>query len=220
MIPEPDDDEEIAKRERAKAAVREAAAEKAVTPSTAEDGAVTPTGPSVAAASAAMTCGVYRCTGARSTVRCDAGRRRGRFAREALRSHCNARCPHCDADGDGTVDAFDRRRRDSRSGHGARDAGAARYTASGSLIDTTSDGEHEHDMEARDRLRLLSMEMELQRAWLASYLDDREARAAARTQQRDLAHADVDLPDALAVDRGIRRRGASGGASARSARAA
>ena len=53
--PTPDDDEEIAKRERAKAAVREAAAEKAVTPSTAEDGAVTPTGPSVAAASAAMT---------------------------------------------------------------------------------------------------------------------------------------------------------------------
>ena len=35
-------------------------------------------------------------------------------------------------------------------------------------------------MEARDRLRLLSMEMELQRTWLASYLDDRETRAAAR----------------------------------------
>ena len=35
-------------------------------------------------------------------------------------------------------------------------------------------------MEARDRLRLLSMEMEMQRTWLASYLDDREARAAAR----------------------------------------
>jgi hypothetical protein len=35
-------------------------------------------------------------------------------------------------------------------------------------------------MEARERLRLLSMEMELQRAWLASYLDDREVRAARR----------------------------------------
>lgn len=32
-------------------------------------------------------------------------------------------------------------------------------------------------MEARDRLRLLSMEMELQRAWLAAYLDEREAQA-------------------------------------------
>jgi len=35
-------------------------------------------------------------------------------------------------------------------------------------------------MEARDRLRLLSMEMELQRAWLASYLEDKEVRAARR----------------------------------------
>jgi CRISPR/Cas system-associated protein Csm6 len=35
-------------------------------------------------------------------------------------------------------------------------------------------------MEARDRLRLLSMEMELQRAWLAAYMDEREARAARR----------------------------------------
>jgi hypothetical protein len=35
-------------------------------------------------------------------------------------------------------------------------------------------------MEARDRLRLLCMEMELQRAWLAACLDDREARAARR----------------------------------------
>jgi len=35
-------------------------------------------------------------------------------------------------------------------------------------------------MEARERLRLLSMEMELQRTWLASYLDDREVRAARR----------------------------------------
>jgi len=35
-------------------------------------------------------------------------------------------------------------------------------------------------MEARDRLRLLSMEMELQRAWLATYLDDKEVRAARR----------------------------------------
>jgi hypothetical protein len=33
-------------------------------------------------------------------------------------------------------------------------------------------------MEDRDRLRLLSLEMEMQRTWLASYLDDREARAA------------------------------------------
>lgn len=33
-------------------------------------------------------------------------------------------------------------------------------------------------MEARERLRLLSLEMELQRAWLAAYLDDSEARAA------------------------------------------
>ena len=51
--PDPDDDE-IAKRERAKAAVREAAAEKAVTPSTAEDGAVTPTRAERAGRSAAM----------------------------------------------------------------------------------------------------------------------------------------------------------------------
>lgn len=35
-------------------------------------------------------------------------------------------------------------------------------------------------MEARDRLRLLSLEMELQRAWLAAYLDDKETRAAMR----------------------------------------
>lgn len=35
-------------------------------------------------------------------------------------------------------------------------------------------------MEPRDRLRLLSLEMDLQRAWLASYLDDRGARAARR----------------------------------------
>lgn len=33
-------------------------------------------------------------------------------------------------------------------------------------------------MEARDRLRLLSLEMEMQRAWLAAYLDDGEVRAA------------------------------------------
>ena len=39
-------------------------------------------------------------------------------------------------------------------------------------------------MEARDRLRLLSMEMELQRTWLASYLDEREARAAAQGEAR------------------------------------
>jgi hypothetical protein len=35
-------------------------------------------------------------------------------------------------------------------------------------------------MEERERLRLLSMEMELQRAWLAAYMDDREERAARR----------------------------------------
>jgi len=53
--PEPDDEAEMAKRERAKAAVREAAADKANTPSTAEGGEASPTGPSVAAATAAMT---------------------------------------------------------------------------------------------------------------------------------------------------------------------
>ena len=35
-------------------------------------------------------------------------------------------------------------------------------------------------MEERDRLKLLSMEMEMQRAWLAAYLDDSEVRAARR----------------------------------------
>jgi hypothetical protein len=35
-------------------------------------------------------------------------------------------------------------------------------------------------MEARERLRLLSLEMEMQRAWLAAYLDDGEVRAARR----------------------------------------
>lgn len=35
-------------------------------------------------------------------------------------------------------------------------------------------------MEARERLRLLSLEMEMQRSWLASYLDDKETRAAMR----------------------------------------
>ena len=35
-------------------------------------------------------------------------------------------------------------------------------------------------MEGRNRLRLLGMEMEMQRAWLAAYLDDREARAMDR----------------------------------------
>ena len=33
-------------------------------------------------------------------------------------------------------------------------------------------------MEPRERLRLLSLEMEMQRAWLAAYLDDGETRAA------------------------------------------
>ena len=35
-------------------------------------------------------------------------------------------------------------------------------------------------MEERERLRLLSLEMEMQRAWLAAYLDDKETRAAMR----------------------------------------
>jgi hypothetical protein len=35
-------------------------------------------------------------------------------------------------------------------------------------------------MEPGDRLRLLSLEMELQRSWLAAYLDDNETRAAMR----------------------------------------
>ena len=35
-------------------------------------------------------------------------------------------------------------------------------------------------MEAPERLRLLSLEMELQRSWLAAYLDDKETRAAIR----------------------------------------
>ena len=35
-------------------------------------------------------------------------------------------------------------------------------------------------MEPRERLRLLSLEMEMQRAWLAAYLDDGEARASRR----------------------------------------
>jgi hypothetical protein len=33
-------------------------------------------------------------------------------------------------------------------------------------------------MEARDRLRLLSLEMDMQRAWLAAYLDDAEIRSS------------------------------------------
>lgn len=35
-------------------------------------------------------------------------------------------------------------------------------------------------MEARERLRLLSLEMEMQRSWLATYLEDKETRAAMR----------------------------------------
>ena len=35
-------------------------------------------------------------------------------------------------------------------------------------------------MEQRDRLRLLSLEMEMQRVWLAAYLEDGEARAERR----------------------------------------
>ena len=33
-------------------------------------------------------------------------------------------------------------------------------------------------MEARERLRLLSLEMDMQRAWLAAYLDDAEMRSS------------------------------------------
>jgi hypothetical protein len=33
-------------------------------------------------------------------------------------------------------------------------------------------------MEAREQLRLLSLEMDMQRAWLAAYLEDGEARTA------------------------------------------
>jgi uncharacterized membrane protein YqjE len=53
--PETEDQEKLDAREKAKDAVREAAAEKASTPSTAEDGAISTTGPAMAAASAAMT---------------------------------------------------------------------------------------------------------------------------------------------------------------------
>jgi hypothetical protein len=35
-------------------------------------------------------------------------------------------------------------------------------------------------MEEREHLRLLSLEMEMQRAWLADYLDAEETRAATR----------------------------------------
>ena len=35
-------------------------------------------------------------------------------------------------------------------------------------------------MEARERLRLLSLEMEMQRSWLAAYLENKETRAAMR----------------------------------------
>jgi CRISPR/Cas system-associated exonuclease Cas4 (RecB family) len=35
-------------------------------------------------------------------------------------------------------------------------------------------------MDQRERLRLLSLEMEMQRSWLAAYLDDKETRAAMR----------------------------------------
>ena len=52
--PETEDQEKLDAREKAKDAVREAAADKAGTPTTAEDGQLSTTGPSVAAASAAM----------------------------------------------------------------------------------------------------------------------------------------------------------------------
>ena len=37
-------------------------------------------------------------------------------------------------------------------------------------------------MEPRKRLRLLNLEMEMQRAWLAAYLEDAESRAARRNR--------------------------------------
>jgi uncharacterized membrane protein YqjE len=52
--PETEDQEKLDAREKAKDAVREAAAEKASTPSTAEDGTISSTGPAMAAATAAM----------------------------------------------------------------------------------------------------------------------------------------------------------------------
>ena len=37
-------------------------------------------------------------------------------------------------------------------------------------------------MEPRNQLRLLNLEMEMQRAWLAAYLEDAESRAARRNR--------------------------------------
>ena len=85
---------------KAKEAVREAAAEKAGTPSTAEDGAITPTGPSVAAASAAMTA-ASTVTGQPPAKHTLASRG---DAEEALRDEAVARTAM--QDGDGTVEAF------------------------------------------------------------------------------------------------------------------
>ncbi len=56
-------------------------------------------------------------------------------------------------------------------------------------------------MEARDRLRLLSLEMEMQRAWLAAYLDDGEVRAARHRRRRGLAPGHARRAGALAVAR-------------------
>lgn len=69
--PETEDQEKLDSREKAKDAVREAAAAKAGTPSTAEDGTISTTGPSMAAASAAMTAAAPSGAHIRPDVRTD-----------------------------------------------------------------------------------------------------------------------------------------------------
>ena len=162
--------------------MREAAADKAVTPSTADGGEINPAGPSIAAASAAMTAasppapsvGVEPAVGATATSRAEEA---------ALREEAVARTAMLDGDGAG-ADA---------TAAGAIPDGSDRTGNAGAAVDSTCRYDDSHDtgvpspMEARDRLRLLSMEMELQRAWLASYLDDKEVRAARRRNSADLA---------------------------------
>jgi len=97
---EPDDEKDFEKREKAKTSVREAAADKASTPSTADGGQINPAGPSVAAASAAMTAasppapsvGVEPAVGATATS--PAGE-------AALREEAVARTAMLDGDGAG-----------------------------------------------------------------------------------------------------------------------
>jgi len=88
--PEPEDDKAQEKREKAKTAVREAAADKATTPSTADGGEINPTGPSVAAASAAMTAASppapsVRVEPAAGSTAGDAALRKEAVARTAMR---------------------------------------------------------------------------------------------------------------------------------------